>query len=171
MIIKSWLIKHLPKMVFLNFNITVFSPLFFFPFFLSGTTKKFNDFTTRFLYNKVCILLSFVSLLCSCLKIEWISNQKHTNGTHFFFFCFFYISSLAMKRGQIFFFTSRRISRAAGTAGGERVYGFRLCLDGRTDGRTFYTLLLGGGEKLHRKNQQSRRRVHFCKAVQSSVDC
>lgn len=85
MVIKSWLIKHLPmQMVFLNFNIAVFSSFFF--LFLSGTTKKFNDFTTRFLYNKVCIRLSFVSLLCSCLKIEWISNQKHTNGTHFFFF-------------------------------------------------------------------------------------
>lgn len=91
MVIKSWLIKHLPKMVFLNFNITVFS-YFFFLLFLSGTTKKFNDFTTRFLYNKVCILLSFVSLLCSCLKIEWISNQKHTNGTQFFF-SFFYLLS------------------------------------------------------------------------------
>lgn len=32
MVIKSWLIKHLPKMGFLNFNITVFS-YFFFTFF------------------------------------------------------------------------------------------------------------------------------------------
>lgn len=40
---------------------------------------------------------------------------------------------------------------ATGTAEAERVYGFRLCLDGRTGKQTFYILLLGGEEKLHRK--------------------
>lgn len=74
MVIKSWLIKHCQKTVFLNFNITVFS--FFFLIFLCGTTKKFNGFTTRFLYNKVCILLSFVSLLCSCLKPSELNKKK-----------------------------------------------------------------------------------------------
>lgn len=56
-------------MVFLNFNIAVFSS--FFLFFLNVAQQR-NSMTLQhdFLYNKVCILLSFVSLLCSCLKIE-----------------------------------------------------------------------------------------------------
>lgn len=55
---------------------------------------------------------------------------------HSFFFFSFFIFSRNETRTIFFFFYVSPYLTAAGTAGGERMYGFRLCLDGRTeDGR------------------------------------
>lgn len=118
----------------------------------------FNGFTTRFLHNKVCILLSFVSLLCSCLKPSELNfKKKRTNGTLFF------LSSL-MKQGRNRCLAvclprgGRAGERGRAGGGGEKVYGFRSSDVAWM--MNVYTLLLVPGKSS--TNQQSRH-VHFAK--------
>lgn len=54
MVIKSWLIKHLPKMVFLNFNIAVFFS--FFSFLseaqqINSMTLQHDSYTTKYAFS------------------------------------------------------------------------------------------------------------------------
>lgn len=93
------------------------------------------------------LVICLSAVLLSKNRVDF-KSKTHEWDTCFFFFFFFLIFS-CNETGTNFYVSP--YLTAAGTAGAERVYGFRLCLDGRTDKQTFYILLLSGKEKLHRK--------------------
>lgn len=86
------------------------------------------------------LVICLSAVLLSKNRVDF-NSKTHKWNTFFFLFFIFSRNDTGTN-----FHASPHIA-AAGAAGGERVYGFRLCLDERTDGQTFYTLPFGGGGK------------------------